>query len=169
MERIPVELWAVAGLVGALLYMNARSDRLGRFFTLAEFERSSTASARGINNEAPPAEVARMRDLVAKILDPLRESVGVPVRLSSGYRSPALNAAIGGAASSQHTRGEAADVEVTGWTAIELRDRVVLLDLPYDQMITYDSKPHLHLSHGPRARRQELRHISGQYIPWGSA
>jgi zinc D-Ala-D-Ala carboxypeptidase len=83
-------------------------------FTLAEMVKSQVASRRGIPNSPPPAAITNLRTLCVHVLEPLRQHFGRPVIVSSGYRSAALNAAINGAPSSQHIRGQAADVEVLG-------------------------------------------------------
>ena len=81
-----------------------------KHFTLKELTRSSTAERLGIRNKPAVCEVAALERLVRYVLDPLRERYGRPVVVTSGYRSPALNRAVGGAATSQHLRGEAADI-----------------------------------------------------------
>ena len=73
---------------------------------------SAVARSRGIDNTPPPQAVAALHDLIGHLLDPLREAWGGPVVVNSGYRSPALNAAVGGAPRSRHMYGEAADITV---------------------------------------------------------
>lgn len=84
--------------------------QLTTHFTLEEFERSATAEARGINNKVPEEMVPTLRRLCVEVLEPLRLHVREPVRISSGYRCPELNTAVGGVRNSQHMRGEAADI-----------------------------------------------------------
>ena len=79
-------------------------------FTVEEFERSSTASRLGIDNRVPAYFIPSLRTLCVEMLEPLRQEVGRPLLLTSGYRCPALNRAVGGKANSQHLRGEAADL-----------------------------------------------------------
>jgi len=86
--------------------------RLAKNFTLAEMTRSQTASRKGIGNEPDLATIRRLRALCKEVLQPIRDQFG-PVTVTSGYRSPELNASIGGSSTSQHMRGEAADIEVT--------------------------------------------------------
>lgn len=83
---------------------------IGRHFVRGEFTRSTTAARKGIDNTPPEMCWERLTALVENVIDPLRDVFG-PIRITSGYRSPALNAAVGGAPSSKHMIGEAADVE----------------------------------------------------------
>ena len=84
--------------------------RLSEHFTLEEFVRSRKAQARGIKNEPPAEAVEGLKLLVQHILEPLRQAWGQPIFITSGYRSPALNRAVGGAHNSQHCLGQAADI-----------------------------------------------------------
>ena len=88
-----------------------KNDRISRNFTYSEFERSDTASLHGIDNTIPDDRIRRaVRLLVGNVLQPLRDAMGVPLHINSGYRSSALNTLLRGARNSQHTKGEAADV-----------------------------------------------------------
>lgn len=84
--------------------------KLTKHFNLEEFERSATASARHINNKVPPELIPNLQKLCEQVLEPLRQHVNEPVRISSGYRCAELNRAVGGVKNSQHTQGEAADI-----------------------------------------------------------
>ena len=79
-------------------------------FTLAELTRSTTAQRLGLNNE-PPQEVVPRLILTAEMLERIRSHLGKPVIVTSGYRGPAVNRAVGGVTSSDHTRGDAADIQ----------------------------------------------------------
>ncbi len=85
---------------------------LSEHFTLDEFTRS--ISHPNISNIPTASQVAAMDDLCAAVLEPVRKHFGKPVVILSGFRSPELNKAIGGASASQHMNGEAADIEVYG-------------------------------------------------------
>lgn len=87
--------------------------KLTTHFTLAEFTRSATALSKGIDNTPSNEAIANMRHLCEEVLEPLRDAFGEPVTVSSGYRSKTLNAAVGGSPTSQHIRGEAADIAPT--------------------------------------------------------
>lgn len=83
------------------------------FFSLDEFTNSATAKRLGIKN-APTVEVVRnIQYGVSMILDPLRAYVGKPIVITSGYRCPMLNKAVGGVATSWHLHGNAADIRIS--------------------------------------------------------
>ena len=81
-----------------------------KHFRIEEFETSPTAKTMGIDNTMPTEARRAVERLVEAVLDPLREEFAMPIYVNSGYRSAALNAAVGGVANSQHRRGEAADI-----------------------------------------------------------
>lgn len=82
-----------------------------KHFTLEELTRSNTAAQLKIDNHPAPEAVSNLYYLAEKVLDPLRELLGQPVRVTSGYRCPALNKAVGGAGNSFHLTGCAADLD----------------------------------------------------------
>ena len=82
-----------------------------KHFTIRELTKSRTAAKLGIDNTPTPEITRRLNALVDKVLDPLREKFGAPIIVTSGYRSPKVNAATPGASkTSQHMQGEAADI-----------------------------------------------------------
>lgn len=103
-------------------------------FTLAEMSRSAGAIRRGLDNTPPPAAVAALRFLCQHVLEPVRAHFGRPVRITSGYRSPAVNKAVGGSARSQHCKGEAADFTVPGVSNLSLA-QWMMRNIRYDQLI----------------------------------
>jgi hypothetical protein len=107
-----------------------------KYFTIKELCNSATAKAKGIDN-TPTSEVeANLTLLVDNVLDPLREAYGKPIRVSSGYRSPKLNSAVGGVKTSQHRLGQAADITVDNRVEnMKLFNLVQSLKLPYCQLI----------------------------------
>ena len=107
---------------------------LSKHFTRAEFERSQTALRRGLANVMPQAALENARRLCGEVLEPIRAHFG-PVLVTSGYRSVALNEAIGGSPHSQHCEGCAADIVAPGVPAIEVCKWVRAEGLPYDQLI----------------------------------
>lgn len=126
-----------------------------KYFTISELTASKTATANKIDN-TPPADVKKaLEALVNNILDPLREKWGKPITIDSGYRSKALNAAVGGVESSQHRKGEAADINTGSKDGNKkLYSLIKEMKLPVDQCINeYDYK-WIHVSYGPRNRRQ---------------
>ena len=89
--------------------------KIGKYFSLAEMCASDTAKAKGIKNQPSVVEVVNLTLLCTKVLDPLRKANG-PIIISSGFRSVALNKAVGGVATSQHCKGQAADIS-TSWAS----------------------------------------------------
>lgn len=140
--------------------MYGETTQPGRSFTWDELTRSTTAAKLRILNSPGPAERANLRKLVETVLQPLRDHLGKPVRISSAYRSQLLNRSIGGADTSQHMSGEAADIKVDGMTAAELAAAIVRIGLPFDQVIGYvpELGGHVHVSHNAHAtnRGQQL-------------
>ncbi len=132
--------------------------QLSANFTLAEMILSRTAHRRGIDNTPPPAAVTALRALAQNVLQPVRDHFGRPVIVTSGFRAPALNRAIGGSASSQHTLGEAADFTVAGVSNLQVA-RWIVANLPFDQLIyEFGEGGWLHVSYrAGRLRRQILR------------
>lgn len=104
-------------------------------FRLSEFTRSATAQARGIDNTPTEEIVSNLRHLCENVLEPLRQHFGEPITISSGYRSAALNRAVGGASNSQHMTGEAADIRVPD-SATGMKWFAWMMEhLEYDQLI----------------------------------
>ncbi len=108
--------------------------RLSPHFTLAELTKSQTAIRRGIRNVPNAGQVNNLKRLAKGILEPLREHFGRPFSPSSGFRSQALNVAIGSKSTSRHTYGEAVDFELPG---IPNRDVAEWIrdNLDFDQLI----------------------------------
>lgn len=124
----------------------------GKYFTLAELTASPTARRLGIDNTPTAAVTLALAALVHEVLDPLREAWGAPIVVTSGYRSVRLNARVGGARSSQHVLGQAADIRTLSDTPAEnrkLRNLLISLNLPFDQLIDEFSCDWLHVSHRP--------------------
>ena len=134
------------------------SKVMGRFFSIDELSKSDTAIKKGIDN-IPPEKVRRsLEALIDNVLDPLRAAYGKPITVNSGYRSPALNKAVGGAAGSQHLSGEAADISVGSRDGNkQLLELACKLELPFDQLIDEKNFAWVHISYGARNRRQVLR------------
>ena len=127
-----------------------------KFFDETELVASATAQARGIDNTPPTQAKEALVRLVENVLDPLREAFGSPIYVNSGYRCAALNALVGGAKSSQHMRGEAADVTAGSRDAnVRLWRLLRKLDLPVDQAINEHNYAWIHISHS-RINRHEF-------------
>ena len=91
-----------------------RPEWLSEHFKLAEFERSDVARQLQIDNRVPAELIPSLRTLCREVLEPLRQHVGKPIHINSGYRCPALNGSeqVQGQANSQHLKGEAADIHL---------------------------------------------------------
>ena len=113
-------------------------------FTLKEFIRSTTARRYDIQNIPSESHIQNIRYGIEHILQPLRDYVHVPIRITSGYRNTRVNDLVGGVASSHHTTGEAADFHISGYTINQAIKIIIDMKLPYDQLINeYDSWVHL--------------------------
>lgn len=128
-----------------------------KYFTIKELCKSSIGKAKNINNTPDSKILKNLEQLVDNILDPLRKEYGKPIIVNSGYRCPALNAAVGGSKTSHHMLGLAADI--TAGSSIknkQLFDLIQKLDLPYDQLIDEKHFQWVHVSFSENPRKQIL-------------
>ena len=124
-------------------------------FSYREFEHSDTARRKGITNVITTVAVRdSIKALVDEVLQPLRTAWGKPLAINSGYRCRELNREVGGVPTSQHVKGEAADVACD--TPRELAQLAYDLGLPYDQMIVYPTFVHFSHKLEGTQRRQVL-------------
>ena len=130
---------------------------MGKYFTIAELTRSAEALRRGIDNTPPPEVEVRLNTLIAQLLDPVRELWGGPVTVNSGFRCPLLNSVVGGVPSSQHVKGEAADITVgSPEDNRKLFELIRTSGLAFDQLIDERNYTWLHVSYATSNRRQVL-------------
>lgn len=128
--------------------------QLSTHFRLSEFTASQTATRRGIDN-TPPRDVVDTLKRTALGLEAVRSLLMAPIIISSGYRSPALNKAIGGAKSSQHVKGEAVDFICPGFgSPKEVCEAIARSNLRFDQLI-YEGT-WVHISFADTNRREVL-------------
>lgn len=138
--------------------------QLTKNFTLEEFERSKTAEENGICNKVEnrsPEILSNINYLCYYLLQPIRNKYEKPMNISSGYRCKKLNELVGGSKTSQHMKGQAADIS---FNTFEERDSffnlVLMLKLngliSFDQMIKYDNKCIVHLSKTKKEDRNEV-------------
>lgn len=110
-----------------------------KYFDLDEFLKSETGRKKGIENLPTFVQVDHLRELTEKILDPLREAWGGPLRVSSGFRCEKLNGAVGGSSTSAHLQGYAADIVPTYGTLkgfMDFAERWLRMnDVAFDQSI----------------------------------
>lgn len=130
-----------------------------KYFTLEELTASPTAKRKGISNKPTVDIVVALQRLVTNVLDPLREAWEAPIIVTSGYRSVKLNTAVGGARGSQHTYGQAADIRTLSDRPADnkrLRDLLIELGLPFDQLIDEYDCDWIHVSHRASGNRGQL-------------
>ena len=130
---------------------------MGKYFTINELTKSSTAQRLHINNNPTQEVKDNLNKLIDNVLDPLRELYGKPIIVNSGYRCTKLNKAIGGAKNSQHLVGQASDIRTvqnTKESNKELFDLIKNSKLPFDQLINEYDYNWVHVSYSPRNRRQ---------------
>lgn len=138
---------------------------LTRNFSLAEFTRSATAREIGDDNAPTPAHRKNLERL-AKGMEKVRDICGDrAVTITSGYRNPRVNRAVGGVANSDHASGHAADFTVKGLTARQVCILIRDSELEFDQLILETSRGVTHLSFAPRMRRQVLTQAKGPGTP----
>lgn len=134
------------------------SDKQFKYFSIKELTHSDTAVARGLDNSPDKVVTERLSALITNCLDPLREAYGSPIRVNSGYRSPAVNRAVGGATNSQHGKGEAADLS-TGSRATNKQLYNLVLELSrtqgfkFDQLINEYNYSWVHVSYSTSQTR----------------
>jgi hypothetical protein len=143
---------------------------LSPHFTLDELTRSDVAARRGLLNVPTPTLVENLKFL-AEGLERVRELLKAPLEVSSGYRSPAVNAAVGGSIASQHRFGLAADFRAPQFgDPLEVCNAILASDIQFDQMI-YEFESWTHISFVRREPRREaltvmtLNGKAGPYKP----
>ena len=134
-------------------------------FTLNEMIASQLAAREGLDNTPPPEARANLQ-LLCSALEQVRELFDAPIIISSGYRSAAVNARIGGSPTSQHLQGLAADFTVVKRTPRDVARRVSESAVSFDQLILeFDQWVHLSVAHAaPRRQVLTIRKGTG-YLP----
>ena len=132
--------------------------RLSKNFTLSEITKSNTAKRLGIDNAPNQEHLNNMQILIRDLIQPMRDALG-PIRISSGYRSPVLNRAIGGSAKSQHCKGQALDLQF--WEKGEMcnkkiYDWVLKEGIEFDQMINEFDFAWIHISLKPNNENRKV-------------
>lgn len=148
--------------------LRSNAGRPGRWFTWGEMLSASSYGRRDYTETPSPAQRRAAAALASTVLDPLRDAIGGPLRVSTGWRGPRLNAEVGGVSASQHLTGEAADVTSGTHSSGDLARILITAGIPFDKAIWYapERGGHLHVSYraaGPN--RGEVRHApaSGGY------
>ena len=112
------------------------STKVTMHFTIEELYASATAKSKGIDNKPAVQQLINLVYLTAYVLEPLRVAMKEPISISSGYRCPRLNEAVGGVSNSQHMKGQAADLNIGGDRAKGRKwFDYIKNHLPFDQLI----------------------------------
>lgn len=131
-----------------------------RYFTVSELIASDIARQKNIDNTPPPDVRVKLSNLIHGLLDPIREKWGGPITVNSGYRCPRLNNAVGGVPTSQHMRGEAADITVgSPENNRRLFDMIADGGFDFDQLIDESGYRWVHVSYSPGKNRRQVLHL----------
>ena len=154
-----------------------QNDFLSPNFRVSEFTESVTARKHGIDNTPPQEAVDNLRALCQGCLEPLRKELGLPVVITSGYRTKALNSMLAHSSErSQHMLGQAADFYVApGQSGLSRREllikafRLIILDesIDYDQLIIYPNFIHVSYVSRERNRRTILLGMCNGKLGYG--
>lgn len=134
---------------------------LSKNFTLAELTASQTAKKHKIKNEPNAEQLENLRYLVTAILQPLRDALGVPIKIASGFRSLEVNRKVGGELKSYHLcQGyyAAADITAKGVSLEAMMDQIIALDLPVEEAIIEYDQGILHIA-ARRPQRELLTRV----------
>jgi hypothetical protein len=138
--------------------------KLSKNLSLSEVVKSATAIKRGISNQPTKQHLQNLIKLAENVFQPLRNYIDKPIRVSSGYRSKELNKLIGGASRSQHSKGEALDLDNDRETNI-LMFNYIKDNLDFDQLINEQDYSWIHVSYREGSnRKQVLRMVNGKYF-----
>lgn len=132
--------------------------RLSKNFVLSEIIRSNTARRLNISNAPNKEHLRSLQILIRDLIQPMRDALG-PIRISSGYRNPALNRAIGGSRKSQHCKGEALDIQFWKDGKMcnkEVYDWVIEEGIEFDQMINEFDFAWIHISLKDKGNRKQV-------------
>jgi len=132
---------------------------LSTHFSLEEFTISSTALSLGIKNKPTQEHLENLRKLAAR-MEEVRALFDRRIEITSAYRNPQVNAAVGGVKNSHHATGHAADFHVAGFTDLEAAKRIRDSRLKFDQLI-FEKNRCVHISFAPTMRREVLRQPGG--------
>jgi len=130
-------------------------------FNLHEMLSSQTATRYSFTEQfEPPADVIEnLRVLSINILQPLRDHIGIPIRISSGYRCLRVNQINKGAKESQHMKGQAADIQCFQIGNENLYKAILEMQLPFDQLIDEYNFSWVHVSYDPNRTRKQILKI----------
>jgi zinc D-Ala-D-Ala carboxypeptidase len=132
--------------------------RISTHLDLVEVTRSETAKRNGISNQPTAEHLENFKKLAENIFEPIRKHFGVPIHISSGYRSVALNKFIKGSATSQHLLGQALDLDMDG-SSSEVTNKMLFEyiknNLDFDQLINEFNYSWVHVSYNPKGKQRK--------------
>jgi zinc D-Ala-D-Ala carboxypeptidase len=129
--------------------------KLSEHLSLSEVIRSESAKRNGISNMPTPEHIENFKILATKVFEPIREHFGVPIRISSGYRSAELNKCVNGSATSQHSSGEAIDIDQDYTTITNKQVFEYIRDnLTFDQLINEFNYSWVHVSYKANGKQR---------------
>jgi zinc D-Ala-D-Ala carboxypeptidase len=129
--------------------------KLSEHLSLSEVIRSESAKRNGISNMPTAEHIENFKILAAKVFEPIREHFGVPIRISSGYRSAELNKCVGGSTTSQHSSGEAIDIDQDQTTITNKQVFDYIKDnLTFDQLINEFDYSWVHVSYKANGKQR---------------
>jgi len=132
-----------------------------KYFSISELCRTNT----GLQNIPTPKEQDNLTALIDNVLDPLRIAYGAPIRINSGYRSLMVNARVKGSKTSQHLKGEAADLNAGSKAENKKLFELIRENLTFDQVIDENNYQWIHVSYSKdKNRKQALRMVNGDYF-----
>jgi hypothetical protein len=135
--------------------------QLSKNFSLHELTKSETALRKDLDNTPPQSAVTSLQLLVDRVLQPVRDRYNKGVKINSGYRSPEVNASVGGSRTSDHCQGMAADIEIPGVANAELAAWIVA-NLDFTQVILEFYTPGVpdsgwvHVSYDPKNLKKQV-------------
>ena len=130
-----------------------------KYFTFKEMIQSDTAKSKGIENIPDWDQIDALKSLIETILDPLREWYNKPIYVNSGYRSEALNKAVGSSKSSQHLLGMAADIDTYNPDENRKLFEYIKDNLEFDQLIDEKNMQWIHVSYNKDHNRKQVLHL----------
>ena len=134
---------------------------LTKNFTLSEMVKSETALRHGMDNTLGETEIANLKQLAEKVLQPVRDAYGKGVKVNSGYRHPEVNAKVGGSKTSDLCKGQAADIEIPGVANADLA-KWITENLDFTQVILEFYTPGVpdsgwvHVSYDPENLKKQV-------------
>lgn len=135
--------------------------KLSANFSLNEMTQSETALRKGLDNAPTQTIISALQLLVVNVLQPVRDHYSKGVKVNSGYRSPEVNASVGGSKTSDHCKGQAADIEIPGIANAELAN-YIKDSLQYTQLILEFYTPGIpdsgwvHVSYDPANLKRQV-------------